>query len=90
MVLIVQMYPDRGNRGPYRDPIPDCSQNGHHRLGQAHFLPTDRSVILQVCRRCGERKYTKIVITNGRIMEKSIGDASIISTPLEINTNPDA
>ena len=64
------MWPNeiRGG-GPYKDPRPDCRNNGPHRYGSIHFLPTDKSVVVRACRLCGTIKYSKPVVKDGRIEE---------------------
>ncbi len=62
---------ERGG-GPYRSPLPDCSTNGPHRWKQAHILPTEKSIVYQTCRVCGEMKYTRVTVEDGKVFVKDV------------------
>lgn len=47
-----------------------CEELGYHRPAQLHVLPLDKSVLFQVCRRCGERKFYKYKVVDGKLTEE--------------------
>jgi DNA-directed RNA polymerase subunit RPC12/RpoP len=57
-------------RGPY---VPvsynECAKLGYHRLGQLHGLSSDKSIMYQVCRRCGSRFFYKYTLIDGKLTE---------------------
>lgn len=59
------MWPDKRGGGFYKDPYPDCRDNGPHRYTKAHPWPVDGTIFYQTCRRCGRIRFTKIKIKNG-------------------------
>lgn len=69
-----------GERGFNNHKIPDCSNNGTHRYGMIHFLPSDKSFMLQSCRRCGERKITQVSVINGKLVEKVVKASTLDET----------
>jgi hypothetical protein len=46
---------------------PDCQNGGTCRPRQFHFLPTHKSIAVQVCRICGTPRYFEFKKVNGQM-----------------------
>lgn len=46
-------------------------------------MPSDKTIMMQTCRRCGEKRFSKMAIVDGKMVDVPV----IVGTPLEINTN---
>lgn len=55
--------------GQHIDTRPDCLSNGPHRWGSTHFMPSDKTIMMQTCRRCGEKRFSRMEIVNGKMVD---------------------
>lgn len=52
--------------------VPNCAETGMHKFGALHFLPANKSVMIQVCKRCPARRITQYNVTDGKMIETDL------------------
>lgn len=81
-------------RGHYVDvAYKECAQLGYHKLAQLHGLSSDRSIMYQVCRRCGARFFYKYTIVDGKLTETLLDvrrSGHEVDTTLDGKPSPDS